>query len=254
MVATHKLAQMPQDKSLYLPILVGAVSNWKKGIDYQRDDEGVNISDKNANFNELTAIYWAKYNLPETDIIGLVHYRRLFFETRRAIFSNLLKRESIEKYLEEYDVLVPQKRRYYIETNYSHYVHAHHKKPLLETRKVISQKFPDYLNAFDTVMTRRSAHMFNMFVMKREFFDDYTDWLFDVLKVLESKIDITSYDVQEARVFGYVSELLMDVWLLKNNVKFKELKWNFIGKKHTLKKIFFLIFRKFSSKKVRTHF
>lgn len=56
LVATHKKFPMPSDSDLYMPILVGAVKNYNKGIKYQRDDEGENISIKNPNYNELTAM------------------------------------------------------------------------------------------------------------------------------------------------------------------------------------------------------
>ena len=62
----------------YVPICVGDKKNefpsW-----FLRDDSGENIADKNAVFNEMTAIYWVYKHLEEVgnpDIIGFVHYRR----------------------------------------------------------------------------------------------------------------------------------------------------------------------------------
>ncbi|GAX03826.1 glycosyltransferase [Secundilactobacillus pentosiphilus] len=78
---------MPQDSSLYLPILVGAVNNWSPEVNYQRDDEGENISSKNPFFNELTAIYWAWKNLNDAEYIGLVQYRRVFINKDKSIES-----------------------------------------------------------------------------------------------------------------------------------------------------------------------
>ncbi|MCT3558179.1 hypothetical protein LASUN_16650 [Lentilactobacillus sunkii] len=43
LVAAHKKFQMPRNQKLYFPILVGAIYNYKQGINYQRDDEGNNI-------------------------------------------------------------------------------------------------------------------------------------------------------------------------------------------------------------------
>lgn len=77
LVAAHKKFPMPTAAG-YLPVLVGAKKNYKADIPYQRDDEGDNISEKNPNYNELTAIYWAWKNLKDVDAVGLVHYRRLF--------------------------------------------------------------------------------------------------------------------------------------------------------------------------------
>ena len=70
-------------------------------------------------------------------------------------------------------------------------------------------------------MNRKSAHMFNMFIMKKNLADEYCKWLFSILSKLEKMIDITEYDSFQARLFGRVSELLLDVWIEKNNVKYK---------------------------------
>lgn len=255
MVAAHKEFQMPQNKELYFPILVGAIYNYKKGINYQRDDEGTNISKKNPNYNELTAIYWAWKNLKNVDAIGLVHYRRYFIKGWHfSNLDNVIDEEDVAKLLSKYDVILPKKRHYYIETIYSHYVHSHHKEPLDETRRIIIKLYPSYLSSFDKVMSRRSAHMFNMFIMKKDYFDEYCEWLFNILGDVENSIDINGYSEQEKRVFGYLSEMLMDVWIEKNNIKFIENKWGMLGSQHLISKGCFFVLRKFGIKKNKTHF
>ncbi len=255
MVAAHKEFQMPQNQKLYFPILVGAIYNYKQEINYQRDDEGINISKKNPNYNELTAIYWAWKNLKNVDAIGLVHYRRYFI--KRWHFSkidNVIDEKDVAKLLSKYDVILPKKRHYYIETIYSHYFHSHHKEPLDATRRTIIKLYPSYLSSFDKVMSRRSAHMFNMFIMKKKYFNEYCEWLFDILEYVENLIDITDYSEQEKRVFGYLSEMLMDVWIDKNNISFFEGKWGMIGSQHLIRRSVYFILRKFKLVKTKTHF
>lgn len=253
MVAAHKKFPMPKD-NIYLPVLVGAVKNYKEGINYQRDDDGENISLKNPNYNELTAIYWAWKNL-DADVIGLVHYRRLFSKGGKRKLDNILTESDIESLLDRAPIILPKKRKYYIETNYSHYIHAHHKEPLDVTRKVIEENYPKYLNAFDKVMKRRSAHMFNMFIMKNKEFEQYATWLFGVLFETESRIDTSEYSVQEARVFGYLSELLMDVWIETENIKCIQANWIQIGPRKMYQKIYNFLIRKFlPRRKKNTHF
>ena len=41
---------------------------------------------------------------------------------------------------------------------------------------------------------------------------------------LEKRIDVTKYDAFHARFFGRVSELLLDVWINKNGLKYEEVK------------------------------
>ena len=43
--------------------------------------------------------------------------------------------------------------------------------------------------------------------------DTYCTWLFDVLFELERRLDISDYSPYDARVFGFVAERLLDVWL-----------------------------------------
>ncbi|GAX00631.1 hypothetical protein C5L25_000409 [Secundilactobacillus silagei JCM 19001] len=245
---------MPKNTKIYLPVLVGAKKNWNKNINYQRDDEGTNISGKNSSYSELTAIYWAWKNLKNVDYVGLVHYRRFFFNGfKKRKIENVLDDQKIQSILKQSKVILPKKRKYYIETNYSHYIHAHHKKPLTETRNVISSIYPEYLSYFDQVMSKRSAHMFNMFIMKKELFDKYCQWLFKILEDVEDKIDITNYSIQEKRVFGYISELLLDVWVLANNIKYKEVSWGITGKNNRVKKMYYFMKRKYGMR-TKTHF
>jgi hypothetical protein len=253
LVAAHKQFPMPAD-SVYLPVLVGAVKNYKPGIDYQRDDAGENISAKNSYYNELTGIYWAWKNLKDVDAVGLVHYRRYFYVSKPHDLDHVAKGADYEHFLADHDVIVPKKRNYYIESNYDHYVHAHPAEPLDKTREIISADYPDYLPAFDMMMKRRSAHMFNMFVMKRPAFESYCEFVFGVLSNLEGQIDISSYSVQDQRVYGYISERLMDVWLYTTKQNYTEMTWGQLGGEKKIKKGINLIKRKLGIGKKQTHF
>jgi hypothetical protein len=125
-----------------------------------------------------------------------------------------LNRSQLDQLFKDADVILPKKRHYYIETNESHYVHAHEQEPLEITRRVIKEKYPKYLPAFEQVMKQRSAHYFNMMVMKKQPLDEYCSWLFAVLGDVENQVDYSNYSLYEQRVFGFISELLLDTWLL----------------------------------------
>ena len=148
LVATHKQYWMPED-SVYMPIHVGREG--KADIGYTGDNTGDNISSKNANYCELTGLYWAWKNL-DADYIGLVHYRRYF--TRKEVRSVEDKKNQIltgaewEKLLSQYPVVVADKRKYYIESNRSHYNHAHYAEGLDVAEQIIAEKYPEYSAAF----------------------------------------------------------------------------------------------------------
>ena len=145
-------------------------------------------------------------------------------------------------------VILPKKRRYWIETTYDQYVHAHNAQDLDKTREILARKYPDYLPAFDQVMKSTSGHRFNMFVMRRDLLDRYCSWLFDVLFTLEAELDISSYSPNDARVFGFVSERLLDVWVETNHIVYKEIPYLFMEKQNWLRKGGAFLKRKFIGK------
>lgn len=255
-VATHKKYQMPKDQ-VYLPLQVG--KEGKETLGYEEDNKGDNISNKNSYFCELTGLYWAWKNL-NVDYVGLVHYRRYFTNARRLPkteaekFECVLDKNDIEKILENTDIILPKKRKYYIENLYSHYEHTMYIEPLDETRKIIEEKYPDYLDEFDKIHKRTSAHMFNMFIMKKDILDKYCAWLFDILFELEKRIDVTQYDAFHARFFGRVSELLLDIWINKNNLTYEEVKVMDMQNINWMKKGTAFLLAKFTGKKYKKSF
>ena len=99
------------------------------------------------------------------------------------------------------------------------------KEPLEITEKIIEEKFPNYSKEFKRLKTRKSAHMFNMFISSREFLNDYCEWLFEILFELEKRIkkENLKYDVFHSRFYGRVSELLLDVYINTNNLSYEEI-------------------------------
>lgn len=61
--------------------------------------------------------------------------------------------------------------------------------------------------------------------------------MFDILFEIEKRIDITGWDTYESRIYGFVSELLLDVWLEKNKIVYHEQNVSFIEKQNWLKKV-----------------
>lgn len=246
LVAVHKPYWMPTD-DVYVPIQVGCKG--KGSLGFTGDDTGENISAKNANFCELTGLYWAWKNL-RADYIGLCHYRRYFAHCGSAFRltakkNAILERLEYEKILSEVDCILPMKRHYFIETVRSQYEHAHYRGDLAMMEQIISVRHPDYQEAFQRVMSRRSLHIFSMFVMKWELYDDYCRFLFDVLFELEKKIDISHYNLYEARVFGFLSERLLDVWIEKNHIHYAEVPVVFLEKINWFEKGRKFLLRKF---------
>ena len=243
LVATHKEYWMPEDK-VYLPLHVG--KEGKQDLGYVGDNTGENISNKNANYCELTGLYWAWKNL-DCEFIGLCHYRRYFSNKSfgKDKKAAILHKDDYEKLLQKYDVLLPAERNYYIETVRSQYEHAHNKRDLDDVEKIVQELYPEYSEAFTKVMNRTKLHILNMFVMKKDKFDEYCKWLFNILFELEKRVDISNYNQYEARVFGFLSERLFNVWLEKQELNYYEVPVVFLEKQDWGKKIFEFLKRKF---------
>ncbi len=208
------------------------------------DNTGDQISEKNETFCELTVLYWAWKNLKEP-YLGLCHYRRFFAKRRPGSrWKRILTGDELKKSLKNTDVVLPKKRHYWIETNYSQYIHAHHREDLDTTRRILERVCPEYLPAYDRSMARTSGHRFNMLLMKRELLNSYCTWLFDILFRLEAELDISQYSPKDRRVFGYVSERLLDVWLETNRISYRELPVVNLERQNWLKKGGMFLFRK----------
>lgn len=235
-IALHKPYEVPEDR-LYLPLQVGAAG--KKGIKVEdckgakvtpaametaaimRDDDGENISAKNPYYCELTALYWAWKNL-DADAIGLVHYRRHFsnksksFIKKNGAFNSVLTADEVQAFLTKADIVVPKKRKYYIESLYSHYAHTHDATHLDLAREIIKEKYPDFLPYVDRAYAQTWGYMFNMAILPKRELDDYCSWIFDILFSLEEKIEgVEKLSAFSARLYGRVSEILFTAWVLK---------------------------------------
>ena len=226
-IAAHKDFVMPKDE-MYIPLLVGADNNKEIQVE-NKDNTGDNISNKNAYFCELTGLYWAWKNL-DADYIGLVHYRRHFSINKNAAknmedkINKVLTKKQASEILDKTDIILPCLRKYYIENLYSHYEHTMHIEPLDKTGEIIAEKYPEYLEEFKRLHKRTSAHMFNMFIMKRDTLNEYCTWLFDILFELEKRVDASKYDKFHARFYGRISELLLDIWINKNKLTYEEIR------------------------------
>lgn len=196
-----------------------------------RDNAGDNISVKNSNYCELTAFYWAWKNLKDTDIIGLVHYRRFFDFSFRLFRRDIFYRskdisineqeaygEKITSLLGKYDIILPMHKVF--STNLKKdYCAKHIPEDYEILRSVIVRICPEYTASFDHVMTKTNkASCYNMFITSWPIFDSYCKWLFDILFEVEKEVRISEYPYQ-ARVFGFMAERLLNVYCYEHSLR-----------------------------------
>lgn len=211
-VVSHKKAKLPKE-DIYRQIFVGKQRNGDSKL--LTDAVGDNISAKNPYYCELTALYWIWKNGSD-DIEGLVHYRRYFFRNKFSkSFNNLLRKKDIEREVANNKVILPEKRYIKNANVKEHYSRHHNESDLIICRNIIKEKYPEYLQSFDTVMERRFIYPYNMIIAKKDLIDHYSEWLFDILFEAEKRIDLSEYDDYNKRVFGFLSERLLNVWIEK---------------------------------------
>lgn len=227
-VVAHKPYRVPDD-DIYIPLHVGAALHPDILTDWIGDDTGENISESNPKYSELTGLYWLWKN-DHAQYQGLVHYRRYFATasnitrlSSRDRYDRVIRKEELCELLSTTDIVLPRRRNYYIETIRSHYAHTFPAEHLSVTRAILASEAEEYVQTFDKVMGSTKAHMFNMFIMRRNLLDEYCTWLFPILKELEERIDDSGYSEFDMRYPGRVSEMLLDVWLYTNGYAYKEL-------------------------------
>lgn len=219
-VVTHKIFDLPEklvESGFSLMSVGSACGKNEQGIS---DNSKNNISFKNANYCELTALYWIWKNDTDSKYKGLCHYRRYF---SKGYFSHNIKNYMIDNdfikiFNNGIDIILPEKQ-YFVRTATENYLRCGFRRDLDITRNVICEKYPQYINEYDKVMNGNRSYLTNMLVARREIFDEYCTWLFDILFEVERRVDISNYTVQEARIFGYISERLLTVWIFHNNYR-----------------------------------
>ena len=215
-IATHKDFEY-KISNCYKIIQVGADIN--KRLNYEGDNTGDNISKKNKNYCELTLLYWIWKN-SNFDIIGLVHYRRYFFSNNR---KNIISEKEIDSIMEKYDIILPQKKYIHLSNVKKQYAKNHNIDDFLKCRKCIEELYPEYVSDFDKISNSKKIYCYNMMICNKKLLNQYCEWLFSILFCLEQKINIEEYDDYNKRLFGFLSERLLNVWVLHNNLKVKEM-------------------------------
>ena len=227
LVCAHKHGEFLHN-DVYVPIHAGHANNNIELV-FLRDDIGDNISVKNSNYCELTALYWAWKNMKDVDIIGLCHYRRFFnFANLGLLRKDMIYTSSwdkanvssidLAKILSHKDIILPKP----LVGPYSlkhQYCLQHIREDLDILRATILDFYPDYISDYDHIMNdTNKLFPYNMFITRWDIFDDYCKWLFGILFLVEKKISISKYPYQ-ARVFGFMGERLLNLYCYHHGLK-----------------------------------
>lgn len=219
-IATHKKFNVPNLNG-YCALQVGAEGEKKYG--YLRDNIGNHISGKNANYCELTGLYWIWKNTDDS-YKGLVHYRRYFGRNNLSNkISDICSYEYLLNCLKSVDIVLPYVEYFKQNAKEEILLHCCTEEIFDKLRQIIETKYPDYIETYDRYFNENKASLFNMLFCKREIFDAYCEWLFSILFVLEKQVDLAKLNTYQQRLYGFLSERLLNVWVIKNKLVVKHL-------------------------------
>ncbi len=221
------------------------------------DDTGDNISKDNRYVNEASGIYWAWKNyasLGNPDYIGFMQYgKHLIFNPCAKISKERwlpgakvynydldsylqmknLSPEYIIPLLKRYDCLCPEK--YDVSNLSGHPKSCRERFGELSRGKIevfdvmveiINRKFPQFIPFLKEIETKTSHYPLNMFVMRRDLFQAYGDFIFPVLQEILNRVDLSKASVEQKRAPAYCAEFLTSMYLSylsKNGYNVKEL-------------------------------
>lgn len=221
---THKRFEVPGD-AMYVPLHVGH-KNAEEDFGYIGDDTGDNISDLNCYYAELSGVYWVWKNYTGADYVGICHYRRYLTDEEGYVFSEA----AYGQILSEYDIVTTKQLE--LPGSYRNGFAAHHNVGTLdETGRIIAELYPEDYDTFVSLVHRNKTYFGNIMVAGKKLYDAYCEWLFSIFFVLQQRIDLTFADDYHKRVFGFISEFLLYVWVTARKLRAYECRVAIIGEK-----------------------
>lgn len=234
-VVCHKPAYVLENELLY-PIQVGVAEAKEHFEEMLRDDQGDHISQKNPQYCELTAQYWAWKNC-DAQYYGFFHYRRYLsfaraYETdgcgklkigkavrpyvelddiRDDLLEYKLNSHDMEMLIRKYECITVLRERINV-TVYQQYCQYHDSKPLDAVIHILKERYPQYTDAAERYLNSKDIYYMNMFVMKKALYMEYMSWLFDILETYEGSEDFPTEEAETRRLMGYLAERLFGVF------------------------------------------
>ena len=230
-VLTHKNFTPPKDK-IYVPLHVGH-EGAASDLGYLADDTGDNISELNKYFSELTGLYWIWKNHGKgdlcacDDIVGTCHYRRYLLNDAGMLFD----KNDISSLLSTFDIITTKELTLPFPYHYG-FSKNHDIDHLDAAGNALNRLYPEYHDTYEKLVNDTHSYFGNMMICKKSLFDRYCSWLFSILFETEKNIRIPDdTDAYHKRVFGFISEFLLYVYVRHNGLKALECMVGMIGEK-----------------------
>ncbi len=175
-----------------------------------RDDIGENISSKNRQYCELTALYWIWKNDNKSKYVGLCHYRRHFLLDTKQVAQ--ISKSGVDVILTIPILNFPSVR--------SAYAHDHIIADWDIMLQGIEKLAPEYIKTAEKIQNGNYYYAYNMFIAKKGIFDAYCQWLFPILFYCEERCGYKENSYQN-RYIGFLAERLLTIFFIHNEGKWK---------------------------------
>lgn len=204
----RKLFEDTSRFSWEIPIQVGAELTQEIICDV-RDNTGDNISCKNREYCELTALYWIWKNT-QPKYAGLCHYRRHF----ELNIHQICKLE-----LSDIDVVLTIPIVNFPSVGFV-YGQDHHAEDWEIMMKAIAEISPEYLETAQIVQDGIYYYAYNMFIARKTILDEYCQWLFPILDYCK-KYCREKESVYQNRYIGFLAERLLTIYMRHHEQEYK---------------------------------
>lgn len=196
------------------PIQVGAALCRERAADVL-DCDGENISEKNVNYSELTALYWIWKNRlcrhSENEnyaYYGLAHYRRVL---------DLSEDDVLRLADNQVDAVLPYPMPYEPD------IGAHHERYLKSddwnaVLTAVAELQPEYAERFPEILRQRYLYNYNIILARKDVLAAYCSWLFPILERVE-ELSVPKGRERADRYIGYISETLETLYFMRNQDK-----------------------------------
>lgn len=192
------------------PIQVGAaLTDRRLSQDILTDDTGDNISRKNKQYCELTALYWI-WKHAEEEVAGLAHYRRHF----------LLPKDWLERMLANgVDAILPTPL-YVAPSLEENYKNRHDAADFDNMMDWIQRRRPEDYREVREFFRGNLYSPCNMLIARKEVIDKLCSWLFPILDAVSGDGGWKD-DSYRNRYPGFLSERMMSFFFEKYREKYK---------------------------------
>lgn len=214
LVCAHKYDENTRNDNVYKAVQAGKTLHPELDLGYLCDNKGENISERNSCWSELTVLYWGWKNVKDVEYMGLNHYRRYF--------DLDIKENNIDDLMKGYDMIVVKS-----DSMFSNHERANNLMHMtsIEDYYVFADTFlsiyPEYKEAFmEYFYHSKNSYPFQMFISKKEVYDDYCSFMFPVLFETEKRVKSHGY-TRQRRAMGYLGEWFLGLYIYCKNIKIK---------------------------------